>query len=181
MQQHHFSRLESNTNQNSTSDWVAAFQPLRLLLSATWEQFSGSSERFGFCFSCLSAKTSTGAVECFPSAGEAALPTSLAPNQTCRAAPKRSLSSNPWPERAAAVAGRPHTVPQTCLWDTVAWRGRFSCSQKPGDVVMQRESDVYTLYHEGFFWRCSFGGQANGENLLWKLLFSKSDKHKEVL
>lgn len=46
---------------------------------------------------------------------------------------------------------------------------------------MQKDADVYTLYHEGFFWRCSFGGQADGENLLWKLLFSKSDKHKEVL
>lgn len=67
------------------------------------------------CFSCLSAKTSTGAVECFPSAGEGVLPTSLAPNQTCRAVPKRSLSSNPWPEQTAAAAERPHTVPETRL------------------------------------------------------------------
>lgn len=74
-----------------------------------------AGQRDSGCFSCLSAKTSAGAVECFPSAGEGALPTSLAPNQTCRAVPKRSLSSNPWTERAAAAAERPHTVPETRL------------------------------------------------------------------
>lgn len=137
-----------------------------------------AGQRDSGCFSCLSAKTSAGAVECFPSAGEGALPTSLAPNQTCRAVPKRSLSSNPWPERAAAAAERPHAVPETRLSNAGVFF--LSPSQKPGDVVMQRDGDVFTLYHEGFFWRCSFGGQPDGENLLWKLLFSKSEEHKEV-
>uniref|UniRef100_A0A3P8SDF9 Transmembrane protein 182 n=1 Tax=Amphiprion percula TaxID=161767 RepID=A0A3P8SDF9_AMPPE len=41
----------------------------------------------------------------------------------------------------------------------------------PGDVTIEDSSSDVTLYHEGFFWRCSFGGNAGDENLLWKLWF----------
>lgn len=49
-----------------------------------------------------------------------------------------------------------------------------------GDVVVQDDaagSDV-TLYHEGFFWKCSFGGSEDDENLLWKLWFTNQPHSK---
>ena len=42
-----------------------------------------------------------------------------------------------------------------------------------GDIVMQKDSSDVTLYHEGFFWRCSFGADMEDDNLMWKLWFSK--------
>lgn len=48
---------------------------------------------------------------------------------------------------------------------------------QPGDVVVQESADDITLYHEGFFWRCSFGGSMDDDDLLWKLWFSKWDRH----
>uniref|UniRef100_A0AAQ5XNG0 Transmembrane protein 182 n=1 Tax=Amphiprion ocellaris TaxID=80972 RepID=A0AAQ5XNG0_AMPOC len=50
-----------------------------------------------------------------------------------------------------------------------------------GDVVMQDSSSDVTLYHEGFFWRCSFGGNAGDENLLWKLWFTNQAHSKECM
>ncbi|CAN9497534.1 unnamed protein product [Ophioblennius macclurei] len=35
-----------------------------------------------------------------------------------------------------------------------------------------------TLYHEGFFWRCSFAGDTQDENLLWKLWFTNQPHSK---
>ncbi|XP_041663510.1 transmembrane protein 182 [Cheilinus undulatus] len=51
-----------------------------------------------------------------------------------------------------------------------------------GDVVVQQEStsDV-TLYHEGFFWKCSFGGNEDDEDLLWKLWFTNQPHSKECM
>ncbi|XP_028249362.1 transmembrane protein 182 [Parambassis ranga] len=46
-----------------------------------------------------------------------------------------------------------------------------------GDVVVGSDSDV-TLYHEGFFWRCSFAGNEADENLLWKLWFTNQPHSK---
>ncbi|XP_047457558.1 transmembrane protein 182 [Mugil cephalus] len=47
-----------------------------------------------------------------------------------------------------------------------------------GDVVVQQDSNNVTLYHEGFFWRCSFGGDMDDENLLWKLWFTNQPHSK---
>lgn len=49
----------------------------------------------------------------------------------------------------------------------------FNSFFKRGDVVVQEDTGDITLYHEGFFWRCSFGGNVGDDNLLWKLWFSK--------
>uniref|UniRef100_A0A3B5B0B0 Transmembrane protein 182 n=1 Tax=Stegastes partitus TaxID=144197 RepID=A0A3B5B0B0_9TELE len=58
-----------------------------------------------------------------------------------------------------------------------------SCHPNPegsrGDVVVQEGSSGVTLYHEGFFWRCSFGGNAGDENLLLKLWFT-NQAHSKV-
>uniref|UniRef100_A0A8C3ALF9 Transmembrane protein 182 n=1 Tax=Cyclopterus lumpus TaxID=8103 RepID=A0A8C3ALF9_CYCLU len=35
-----------------------------------------------------------------------------------------------------------------------------------------------TLYHEGFFWRCSFGGNVGDDNLMWKLWFTNQPHSK---
>ncbi|XP_053184844.1 transmembrane protein 182 isoform X2 [Scomber japonicus] len=51
-----------------------------------------------------------------------------------------------------------------------------SAGSDSGDVVMQ-EGDV-TLYHEGFFWRCSFGGNVDDDDLLWKLWFTNQPHSK---
>ncbi|XP_061698483.1 transmembrane protein 182 [Syngnathoides biaculeatus] len=37
----------------------------------------------------------------------------------------------------------------------------------------------FALYHEGFFWRCSFAGDAQEEDLLWKLWFT-NQAHSKV-
>lgn len=48
-----------------------------------------------------------------------------------------------------------------------------------GDVVVvQKDSDDSVLYHEGFFWRCSFGANMGDENLLWKLWFTNQPHSK---
>lgn len=47
-----------------------------------------------------------------------------------------------------------------------------------GDGAVQEVSTDVTLYHEGFFWRCSFGGDVADENLLWKLWFSDQPHSK---
>ncbi|KAM9709223.1 transmembrane protein 182 [Menidia menidia] len=47
-----------------------------------------------------------------------------------------------------------------------------------GDVVVQENGSVVTLYHEGFFWRCYFGGNIGDENLLWKLWFTNQPNSK---
>lgn len=48
-----------------------------------------------------------------------------------------------------------------------------------GDIaVVQKDGDDSILYHEGFFWRCSFGGNQGDENLLWKLWFTNQPHSK---
>ncbi|XP_030283134.1 transmembrane protein 182 [Sparus aurata] len=48
-----------------------------------------------------------------------------------------------------------------------------------GDVVVQDgSSSGITLYHEGFFWRCSFGGNEGDDDLLWKLWFTNQPHSK---
>lgn len=46
-----------------------------------------------------------------------------------------------------------------------------------GDVVMQNGLNV-TMYHEGFFWRCSFGANMEAENLLWEVSFTNQPPSK---
>ncbi|XP_037646386.1 transmembrane protein 182 [Sebastes umbrosus] len=43
--------------------------------------------------------------------------------------------------------------------------------------VMVQEGYV-TLYHEGFFWRCSFGGNVGDDDLMWKLWFTNQPHSK---
>ncbi|XP_077436343.1 transmembrane protein 182 [Vanacampus margaritifer] len=40
------------------------------------------------------------------------------------------------------------------------------------DMPLQNATSGVTLYHEGFFWRCSFGGNVQEEDLLWTLWFT---------
>ncbi|KAF7665723.1 hypothetical protein LDENG_00134800 [Lucifuga dentata] len=47
-----------------------------------------------------------------------------------------------------------------------------------GDMVMQKEINDTTFYHEGFFWKCSFGADMDDENLLWKLWFTNQPHSK---
>ncbi|KAL7385414.1 hypothetical protein ABVT39_021559 [Epinephelus coioides] len=47
-----------------------------------------------------------------------------------------------------------------------------------GDVVVQQDTRDITLYHEGFFWRCSFGGNMGDEDLMWKLWFTNQPHSK---
>lgn len=49
---------------------------------------------------------------------------------------------------------------------------------EPYDVVVQEGASDITLYHEGFFWRCSFGGNAADDNLLWTLWFTNQPHSK---
>uniref|UniRef100_A0A667ZMU7 Transmembrane protein 182 n=1 Tax=Myripristis murdjan TaxID=586833 RepID=A0A667ZMU7_9TELE len=39
-------------------------------------------------------------------------------------------------------------------------------------------NDITTFYHEGFFWRCSFGANVDDSNLLWKLWFTNQPHSK---
>ncbi|KAM8855016.1 transmembrane protein 182 [Spinachia spinachia] len=47
-----------------------------------------------------------------------------------------------------------------------------------GDVGLQKCSSGITLYHEGFFWRCSFGSNASDDNLMWNLWFTNQPHSK---
>uniref|UniRef100_A0A8C6U817 Transmembrane protein 182 n=1 Tax=Neogobius melanostomus TaxID=47308 RepID=A0A8C6U817_9GOBI len=47
-----------------------------------------------------------------------------------------------------------------------------------GDVVMQKDSSDVTFYHEGFFWRCSFGADMEDNDLMWKLWFTNQPSSK---
>uniref|UniRef100_A0A8C9Y877 Transmembrane protein 182 n=1 Tax=Sander lucioperca TaxID=283035 RepID=A0A8C9Y877_SANLU len=47
-----------------------------------------------------------------------------------------------------------------------------------GDVLLQESTSDITLYHEGFFWRCSFGGSVGDDNLMWKLWFTNQPQSK---
>ncbi|XP_072300832.1 transmembrane protein 182 [Eucyclogobius newberryi] len=44
-----------------------------------------------------------------------------------------------------------------------------------GDAVMQNDG---TVYHEGFFWRCSFGAKMEDNDLIWKLWFTNQPYSK---
>ncbi|KAM8856904.1 transmembrane protein 182 [Synchiropus picturatus] len=45
------------------------------------------------------------------------------------------------------------------------------------DKLVNQNRDI-TLYHEGFFWRCSFGGNQADNNLLWNLWFTNQPHSK---
>ncbi|XP_061925790.1 transmembrane protein 182 [Entelurus aequoreus] len=47
-----------------------------------------------------------------------------------------------------------------------------------GDIVVQNVTSGVTLYHEGFFWKCSFGSNVEDEDLLWKLWFTNQPHSK---
>ncbi|XP_068602572.1 transmembrane protein 182 [Brachionichthys hirsutus] len=51
-------------------------------------------------------------------------------------------------------------------------------TEKPGDVLVQEGTGDVTLYHEGFFWRCSFGGSEGDDDLMWKLWFTNQPHSK---
>ncbi|KAM6978740.1 transmembrane protein 182 isoform 1-T2 [Tautogolabrus adspersus] len=48
----------------------------------------------------------------------------------------------------------------------------------PGGVTIEEATRVVTLYHEGFFWKCSFGGSEGDDHLLWKLWFTNQPHSK---
>uniref|UniRef100_UPI003AAADCE8 transmembrane protein 182 isoform X2 n=1 Tax=Centroberyx gerrardi TaxID=166262 RepID=UPI003AAADCE8 len=50
----------------------------------------------------------------------------------------------------------------------------------PGGVIVEVSElgDLTTFYHEGFFWRCSFGASVDDNNLLWKLWFTNQPHSK---
>nr|XP_043906683.1 transmembrane protein 182 [Solea senegalensis] len=66
---------------------------------------------------------------------------------------------------------RCHTRPQGTV-------GPGAVSIERGDVVMQEDQDVVVLYHEGFFWRCSFEADTNDDGLIWKLWFTNQPHSK---
>ncbi|XP_077393488.1 transmembrane protein 182 isoform X3 [Festucalex cinctus] len=45
-------------------------------------------------------------------------------------------------------------------------------AEERGDMPQQNATSGVTLYHEGFFWRCSFGGNVQEEDLMWTLWFT---------
>ncbi|KAM9804681.1 transmembrane protein 182 [Neosynchiropus ocellatus] len=45
------------------------------------------------------------------------------------------------------------------------------------DELVNQNRDI-TLYHEGFFWRCSFGGSQADNDLLWNLWFTNQPHSK---
>ncbi|XP_060945254.1 transmembrane protein 182 [Limanda limanda] len=47
-----------------------------------------------------------------------------------------------------------------------------------GDMVVQEDRKDVTLYNEGFFWKCSFGGNMDDDDLLWKLWFTNQPHSK---
>lgn len=59
----------------------------------------------------------------------------------------------------------------------------FEGTQRPGGAfveVMPHNDTEYTTvyYHEGFFWRCSFGPDVEDDDLLWKLWFTNQPESK---
>ncbi|XP_062421228.1 transmembrane protein 182 [Pungitius pungitius] len=54
-----------------------------------------------------------------------------------------------------------------------------TCSEgSVGDGTVQEGSSNITLYHEGFFWKCSFRGNAGDDNLMWNLWFTNQPHSK---
>ncbi|XP_061648919.1 transmembrane protein 182 isoform X1 [Phyllopteryx taeniolatus] len=47
-----------------------------------------------------------------------------------------------------------------------------------GDMPEQNVTSGVALYHEGFFWRCSFAGDVQEEDLLWALWFTNQPHSK---
>ncbi|XP_077474046.1 transmembrane protein 182 [Stigmatopora argus] len=48
-----------------------------------------------------------------------------------------------------------------------------------GEMPVRNSTGAVTLYHEGFFWRCSFGGNGQEEeDLLWTLWFTNQPHSK---
>ncbi|XP_056146017.1 transmembrane protein 182 isoform X2 [Lampris incognitus] len=45
-------------------------------------------------------------------------------------------------------------------------------------IVIKDMGEMSTFYHEGFFWKCSFGGNVDDNNLLWKLWFTNQPHSK---
>nr|XP_057938737.1 transmembrane protein 182 [Doryrhamphus excisus] len=55
---------------------------------------------------------------------------------------------------------------------------KIDTTSEPGDIVVQNVTSGVTLYHEGFFWRCSFGGNVQDDDLQWKLWFTNQPHFK---
>uniref|UniRef100_A0A3B4A6W1 Transmembrane protein 182 n=1 Tax=Periophthalmus magnuspinnatus TaxID=409849 RepID=A0A3B4A6W1_9GOBI len=57
--------------------------------------------------------------------------------------------------------------------------GSVSTEGVSGEVSV-RNSEFYdvTLYHEGFFWRCSFGANMEDNDLIWRLWFTNQPSSK---
>ncbi|XP_041857923.1 transmembrane protein 182 [Melanotaenia boesemani] len=68
---------------------------------------------------------------------------------------------------------------ESCHPNADASVGPGEVAKERGDLVVGQEADSdITLYHEGFFWRCSFGGNMGDDNLLWKLWFTNQPHSK---
>lgn len=78
----------------------------------------------------------------------------------------------PYPAAAPHTRGK-HHEPRKSHRQSVF----TSTHGKRGDVVMQNGLNV-TMYHEGFFWRCSFGANMEAENLLWEVSFTNQPPSK---
>ncbi|XP_063354614.1 transmembrane protein 182 [Pelmatolapia mariae] len=70
-------------------------------------------------------------------------------------------------------------VSESCQLRPNGSAGPGGVTIKPGDVVLEGKgsSDV-TLYHEGFFWRCSFKGDMEDDDLLKRLWFTNQPDSK---
>lgn len=67
---------------------------------------------------------------------------------------------------------------ETCKPDPSGSVGPVGVSPERADIVMQKDSSDLTLYHEGFFWRCSFGANMDNDNMIWKLWFTNQPSSK---
>lgn len=70
---------------------------------------------------------------------------------------------------------------ETCNHKTEGAVGPGGVTIERGDVVVQdagSEASHVMLYHEGFFWKCSFGGSEDDDDLLWKLWFTNQPHSK---
>ncbi|XP_036397155.1 transmembrane protein 182 [Megalops cyprinoides] len=70
---------------------------------------------------------------------------------------------------------------ETCVPDPSGTSGPGGVLLERGDMVVTPEGqDTTTFYHEGFFWRCSFGGKLE-EDTMWKFWFTNQPPSKECM
>ncbi|KAM9342545.1 transmembrane protein 182 [Pholidichthys leucotaenia] len=69
-------------------------------------------------------------------------------------------------------------VSESCHQKTDGSAGPGDVTIERGDVVVQEGSNDAIQYHEGFFWRCSFGGNLGDENFFLKFWFTNQPYSK---